>query len=278
MSSIKINDVTVRTDVASPAEKDATFSDKKLAVISLDLKDLNEELQQIVSEWNEAREVNVYDPFVDREYRAKVFQKTQSFQSGTNVKSFVIELTEIEEPLQIEKIELNGHAFEVLKYKESIFDGTIARQGVLKLSEQSFALFREMQDDKSINVVRVGIDEHAFPMRFGSLMYWSKHTDDNDNDDVFYKQTFRLFDLDLERSSRPGFANFVEHSNLAHLAVDYALKFETLLELLKEDENLSESTRKKLQSFDSEQSIIDKLQDEMYHNFVAVSDAEQLFD
>ncbi|ELB2279189.1 hypothetical protein ACVTOK_002724 [Vibrio alginolyticus] len=276
MSSIKINDVTVRTDVASPAEKDATFSDKKLAVISLDLKDLNEELQQIVSEWNEAREVNVYDPFVDREYRAKVFQKTQSFQSGTNVKSFVIELTEIEEPLQIEKIELNGHAFEVLKYKESIFDGTIARQGVLKLSEQSFALFREMQDDKSINVVRVGIDEHAFPMRFGSLMYWSKHTDDND--DVFYKQTFRLFDLDLERSSRPGFANFVEHSNLAHLAVDYALKFETLLELLKEDENLSESTRKKLQSFDSEQSIIDKLQDEMYHNFVAVSDAEQLFD
>ncbi|ELN6885706.1 hypothetical protein [Vibrio alginolyticus] len=276
MSSIKINDVTVRTDVASPAEKDATFSDKKLAVISLDLKDLNEELQQIVSEWNEAREVNVYDPFVDREYRAKVFQKSQSFQSGTNVKSFVIELTEIEEPLQIEKIELNGHAFEVLKYKESIFDGTIARQGVLKLSEQSFALFREMQDDKSINVVRVGIDEHAFPMRFGSLMYWSKHTDDND--DVFYKQTFRLFDLDLERSSRPGFANFVEHSNLAHLAVDYALKFETLLELLKEDENLSESTRKKLQSFDSEQSIIDKLQDEMYHNFVAVSDAEQLFD
>ncbi len=276
MSSIKINDVTVRTDVASPAEKDATFSDKKLAVISLDLKDLNEELQQIVSEWNEAREVNVYDPFVDREYRAKVFQKSQSFQSGTNVKSFVIELTEIEEPLQIEKIELNGHAFEVLKYKESIFDGTIARQGVLKLSEQSFALFREMQDDKSINVVRVGIDEHAFPMRFGSLMYWSKHTDDKD--DVFYKQTFRLFDLDLERSSRPGFANFVEHSNLAHLAVDYALKFETLLELLKEDENLSESTRKKLQSFDSEQSIIDKLQDEMYHNFVAVSDAEQLFD
>ncbi|HHF3182514.1 TPA: hypothetical protein ACPJ1Q_001717 [Vibrio alginolyticus] len=276
MSSIKINDVTVRTDVASPAEKDATFSDKKLAVISLDLKDLNEELQQIVSEWNEAREVNVYDPFVDREYRAKVFQKSQSFQSGTNVKSFVIELTEIEEPLQIEKIELNGHAFEVLKYKESIFDGTIARQGVLKLSEQSFALFREMQDDKSINVVRVGIDEHAFPMRFGSLMYWSKHTDDND--DVFYKQTFRLFDLDLERSSRPGCANFVEHSNLAHLAVDYALKFETLLELLKEDENLSESTRKKLQSFDSEQSIIDKLQDEMYHNFVAVSDAEQLFD
>ncbi|EJG0697092.1 hypothetical protein C2F68_RS21465 [Vibrio parahaemolyticus] len=276
MSSIKINDVTVKTDVASPAEKDATFSDKKLAVISLDLKDLNEELQQIVSEWNEAREVNVYDPFVDREYRAKVFQKSQSFQSGTNVKSFVIELTEIEEPLQIEKIELNGHAFEVLKYKESIFDGTIARQGVLKLSEQSFALFREMQDDKSINVVRVGIDEHAFPMRFGSLMYWSKHTDDNDG--VFYKQTFRLFDLDLERSSRPGFANFVEHSNLAHLAVDYALKFETLLELLKEDENLSESTRKKLQSFDSEQSIIDKLQDEMYHNFVAVSDAEQLFD
>ncbi|ELA6640522.1 hypothetical protein RDG75_003543 [Vibrio alginolyticus] len=276
MSSIKINDVTVRTDVASPAEKDATFSDKKLAVISLDLKDLNEELQQIVSEWNEAREVNVYDPFVDREYRAKVFQKSQSFQSGTNVKSFVIELTEIEEPLQIEKIELNGHAFEVLKYKESIFDGTIARQGVLKLSEQSFALFREMQDDKSINVVRVGIDEHAFPMRFGSLMYWSKHTDDNDG--VFYKQTFRLFDLDLEGSSSPGFANFVEHSNLAHLAVDYALKFETLLELLKEDENLSESTRKKLQSFDSEQSIIDKLQDEMYHNFVAVSDAEQLFD
>ncbi len=276
MSSIKINDVTVRTDVASPAEKDATFSDKKLAVISLDLKDLNEELQQIVSEWNEAREVNVYDPFVDREYRAKVFQKSQSFQSGTNVKSFVIELTEIEEPLQIEKIELNGHAFEVLKYKESIFDGTIARQGVLKLSEQSFALFREMQDDKSINVVRVGIDEHAFPMRFGSLMYWSKHTDDNDG--VFYKQTFRLFDLDLEGSNRPGFANFVEHSNLAHLAVDYALKFETLLELLKEDENLSESTRKKLQSFDSEQSIIDKLQDEMYHNFVAVSDAEQLFD
>ncbi|EGR0300595.1 hypothetical protein [Vibrio parahaemolyticus] len=276
MSSIKINDVTVKTDVASPAEKDATFSDKKLAVISLDLKDLNEELQQIVSEWNKAREVNVYDPFVDREYRAKVFQKSQSFQSGTNVKSFVIELTEIEEPLQIEKIELNGHAFEVLKYKESIFDGTIARQGVLKLSEQSFALFREMQDDKSINVVRVGIDEHAFPMRFGSLMYWSKHTDDNDG--VFYKQTFRLFDLDLECSSRPGFANFVEHSNLAHLAVDYALKFETLLELLKEDENLSESTRKKLQSFDSEQSIIDKLQDEMYHNFVAVSDAEQLFD
>ncbi|HHP0489448.1 hypothetical protein [Vibrio harveyi] len=269
MTAIKINENTVGIECATQSQLDCQFSKNKLDVITLDLQDLNVTEQKIVEGWLAAEEVEVFNPFTEREYKAKTHQRSTSFQTGRAVKSYKIELTELEEPIQISQIELNGQVFDVVKYQESIVRGTVSKEGVIKVHDLN--KFRELFFEKSINVLRVGVDEEPVTMRFGSLMHWSEHSED---DDVYYKQIFRLFDVDLESSSKFGFANGIHQNNLKKLAVQYALKFETLLQILKEDESLSEATKQKLKAFEIDESIENKMYHTIHDNFDLVQEAE----
>lgn len=270
MTALKINENEVNVQYATPSQLDCQFSKNKLDIIKLELQDLNIASQKIVEGWLSAGEVDVFNPFTEREYKAKARQISTSFQTGRTEKSYRIELIELEEPIQITEIELNGESFDVINYKESIVDGTVSKQGVIKASDLD--AFRQLFSEKSINVLRVGVDDEPVLMRFGSLMHWSKHTE---GDDVYYKQIFRLFDVDLKSSNKLGVANATHQNNLINLTVHYALKFETLLHILKEDESLSEATKQKLKAFEIDEGIGNQMFNTMHDNFDLVKDAEE---
>ncbi|OBS96769.1 hypothetical protein A9257_10200 [Vibrio cyclitrophicus] len=270
MTTLKISEDEIHVKFATPSQLDCQFSKNKLDVITLDLQNLNIPSQELVEGWLAAGEVDVINPFTEREYKAKTYQRSTSFQAGRSEKSYKIELIELEEPIQITEIELNGESFDVINYKESIVDGTVSKQGVIKVS--NLDTFRQLFSEKSINVLRVGVDDEPVLMRFGSLMHWSKHTE---GDEVYYKQIFRLFDIDLESPKKLSVANAIHQNNLKSLTVHYALKFETLLHILKEDENLSEATKQKLKAFEIDEEIGNQMFHTMHENFDLVKDAQE---
>lgn len=269
MTILKINESEVNIECATQLQLDCEFSENKLDVIKLELSDLDLSQQKIVESWVAAEDVNVLNPFTEREYKAKAHRRSESFQVGQDTKSYQIEIIELEEPTQISQIELNGQSFDVISYQESIVDGTLAKEGVIRVND--LTKFRQLFSEESINVLRVGVDSEPVVMRFGSLMHWSEHSE---NDEVYYKQIFRLFDVDLEPSSNFAFADATHQHNLKKLAVNYALKFETLLHVLQEDENLSEVTKQKLKAFEIDEHIENTMFHTIHDNFDLVQEAE----
>ena len=272
-NQIQIDDIGINIQNGKEFSFEGLFSNKKLAGINLKLERVNQYNQQSIETLLKEKKVHVYDPFVEREYKAEITQRSNSFTVGSDVKSYDLVVKEIDEIPYFEKIEINGVCFSVLSYQESITSNTVSRQGVLMLTKDQFKQFRELLSEKSLEVRRVGIDEKPFEMRFGSSMFWSEHSE---SDTLYFKHIFRLFEKTLE-SSRLNLASGIVQNNAANMLVNLTANFESMVEILKLDDSLSDDTKNKLANISNNELSSKEILNNLYDKLEKVRDAEKHF-
>jgi len=237
------------------------------------LEDLEEDTQEIINRLIHKKEVDVYDPFIERNYTAKLTELSSSYTVGSQQKSYNLLVQELDRSPSFDAVELNGIRFNVISYEESLISNTVSRQGVLKLTKKEFESFRKLLPEKTIAVRRIGVDKKPFKMRFGSQMFWSEH---NDGNSQYIKHIFRLFDKKLEPGTLD-IASGVIQDNATEMLIALNTKFEGLLEVLKTSESLSDDTKTKLENVSGNVDANNEQLNELYSCLEKVVDADRHF-
>lgn len=270
---VKINDTGIDTFFCEPFESESLLSNNKLAGIRIKLNDISPEQQKIVTKLLSQNEVSVVDPFSKREYSANMTKPQEKLSSNNNLRSYTLEVKEIESIPYFEKISLNGKTYDILGYGEKLYKGTISKQGVVRLTPETFDEFKELLLEREVSVARVGLDEEPVKMRFGSSMFWSKHECD---DGIYYKHIFRLFDPNVAPSNI-NTACRVTQDNSVSLLIDYCLKLESVIELLSKEECLSQETRDILKELTPNEILDKRIINNKVDCITEVIDAENAF-
>ena len=269
---IKIGDIELYSQAGEPFSFDGLFSNQTLSGINLKLEKLNESAQTKIENLLKEKTIDVEDPFTQRKYQAEIVQRSSSFTVGIEGKSYQLEVKEIDKIPNFKQLEINGVAFDLLEYRERLTSDTITRQGVLKLSQEQYESFRNLLSEKTLKVRRLGVDDEAMELRFGSRMFWSKHKED---DKTYYKHIFRLFELTL-KASNLDMASGVILDNAARLLIRLSSNTEELINILKNDTSLSEKTIENLDKIGARSFVSDEYIDNLLDSLEEVIDAEEL--
>lgn len=225
---IEIDDVQIRAGAGESISVFGKLSEKDLAGIKISLRAAGPEGIGLIEDLTSKTEVNVKDPFVEREYLANMRLNSTSYQDGVDAKRFTFTVTEIDHYPDVKKIEIDNNVFDVIKYKEKL--QTEDKKGIiahLKITELQNELLTGMFDKESVSVKRIGFDQNAKELRFGGMMFWSKHEEEGE---IFYKRIVRLFPLDLE-----GGRNFLASGHIQDALVARSFLLTIIIEkLLKE--------------------------------------------
>ena len=208
-NKITIDEFNFFQHYGEPFSFSGVFTKKTLSGIKLSLDNLSKKDQEIIKEILQRDQISVYDPFSNKEYKASTKMISESYTAGTNIKSYIIEISETDLFPDVKEIEIDDEKFSVIKYEEFLTDGEIGRTAILRLNEEEFITLRNILTRKEVKFKRIGIDDKEFNLRFGSRMYWSKHKEDQ----TYYKHIVRFYPINLQGSSLD-FASNVEQSNL----------------------------------------------------------------
>jgi len=249
------------------------FSGKELAGIELSFTVYGSQQENIIENILKKEKVTVNDPFTDRTYEATVRMRSNSFQVGKEEKSYVIVLNEIDLLPPVDSVEIDGIKFQVLRYEESISSGEIGRRALLKLSKGEFDQLHKLFENSSIKFKRIGIDKTPLELRFGALMYWSQHIDENEE---YFKQIVRLFPLELE-PKRFDVASGTTQAAIAHMLISLSARFELLVKELAANQSISNEKRDALLSSGWRDLFPSEQISHLYDMLDQVEDAEKKF-
>ncbi|GAH58089.1 unnamed protein product, partial [marine sediment metagenome] len=185
--------------------------------------------------------VQVDDSFVNRTYKASLRLISWSYQEGRQERYYKAEIRELDTWPKFNILEIDGHKFSVLKYKESEQeDDVIGRYALLRLSKNQFGKLQEIFKHKTVQIRRINVDEKPITMKFMGKRYWSEHKEGRK---TYYKQIIRLFPHDYLPKHKLNMATGTELISLAILVMSLSIRLEALINELAQNNILSDKKR-----------------------------------
>jgi len=277
---ITINDVKLNTFAGRPITFQGKHSGTTLSGIDLDFSAYSQEDIQKMEKLLKFDTVQVNDPFVNRIYEASLRLISWSTQDGIQGRHYKVEVRELDVWPKFNILEIDGHKFSVLKYKESEQENdVIGRYALLRLSKNQFSKLQELSRHKTVQMRRINVDEKPITMKFMGVEYWSEH---KEGKKTYYKQIVRLFPHDYLPKHKLNLATHTQLMSTTVLVVSLSFRLEALInELVKNDiltgkkrDMLLQKNWKKL--LDNARKI--EIFDEINLQICKVHDAEEEFD
>lgn len=272
--SIIVDDVTFTTDAGEPYTFQGKHSRKTLSGIKLNFAVRGDLEIEKVEKLCTRNAVNVVDPFSDRTYEATLRQVSSSYQVGRPEHSYVIEITEVDAIPQFQTLEIDGHCFDVAKYRETEHEeDAIGMHALLRLTEEQFIKMQEITKPITVKIRRLGIDENSLIVRCGGKRYWSEH---EEGGTIYYKQILTFFPPDLA----PGplrLAMEADHIALGIMLIKMTVRFEALIHELTTSEIMSKEQRDKVLGPEWKKLLSENRIDEILMQTEKVPDAEYEF-
>lgn len=231
---------------------------------------------QDIDELVAQQQVYVDDPFTQRSYNATIqvlsTEYTLPATQGAGSGRFQVELKELDLVPKVELLEIEGHQFPVLQYKESDADEqSVVREAVLQLSRQELDTLHSLIGPEILHIRRIGTDTNPFPVRCGSLLYWSKHVK---NGQTYYKQVVRFVPPDFASPSID-IATGTQHNALEELVIALQVRHEALVQELASLKVISENCRVNLSREDWASLTNPSRINEISWQAICVPDAEE---
>lgn len=276
---IKVNDVELPIKAGSPVSFESKLVNRELAGIDLDFPASGKRARQMVDDLFKERTVHVDDPFTERSYEAEIRLVQSSFTDGSDAKYYVGELREKDTPPAYDSVRINGTEYQVLRSEEWFQlggDEGVYRTILLKLRDDEFKAIQGLVKDAPVtaSMERVGVDAEPFDVLCRGWLCWSEHQEDGQ---TYFKRVLRFFPPSFDRNSSGYLPFFQRFDALAEIALGASVRFEALLNLLAEEEHISQEQRTKLLSSDWRE-LLDKDRIEYYrHSVFKVKDAEEEF-
>jgi hypothetical protein len=229
---ITINDVKLNTSDGRPITFQGKHSGTTLAGIDLDFSVYGQENVEKMEKLLKLDTVQVDEPFVNRTYKASVRLISSSYQEGRQERHYKAEIRELDMWPKFSILEIDGHKFSVLKYKEFEHEhDVIGRSALLRLSKDQFDKLRKLFENKTVQIRRIDVDKKPITMKFMGAEYWSKHKEGRK---AYYKQRVGLSPPDYLPKHKLNLTTFTEFTSLAILVMSLSIRLEALInELVK---------------------------------------------
>lgn len=241
---ITINDVKLNTSVGRSMSFHGKHSGSTLWGVDLDFSICGQENIKKIEKLFSFDTVQVDDPFVNRKYKASLRLISCSYQEGREERHYVANLRELDAPPKFNLLEIDGHQFSVLKYKETeCEDDVIGRYALLRLSKDQFEELQELLKHETMQIRRINIDEEPITMKLGGNPFWSKH---EGSGEIYYKQIINLFPPDYSPKYKLRLASSAHQIALAIMVMSLSIRLEALINELVRNNVINEEKRNML--------------------------------
>ena len=272
---IRIDEIEIPDSNGRPLAFEGIHSGAELSGIELEITVYAEEDIQNMQQLFNSNTVTVEDPFVGREYEARLHKRSSGYQEGDPERWYNFEVRELDKPIAFELLEIEGHTFTVLKNTEEGDDvNDIGIYVLLRLSPQEFREFQGLLRLPQVSIRRIGIDKDPIDRRFGAALYWSSHEEGSQR---FHKQIARFFPIDSE-PSKVSILLDAERVTTARAIVELHARYEALVGTLVDKGQLTDEEGSKLISQDWKELVNAEREDIIRSKLTEVRDAELLLE
>ena len=220
--------------------------------------------------------VDVTDPFAGRQYAATVESKSSTYREGRHHRTYYFEVKELDEATPFERLEIEGHAFSVIRNTETFHNDydVIGIHTLLRLSPSEFRSFQSLIRPGPIEIRRVSIDDEPIVRRFGGGLYWSEHEEESLTS---YKQIARFYPTD-DLPKQVTIAGGREQAAYSRMILDLTGRFAALLDELIKAGQVSKEVGDSLMSADWRVLVGDDRANAIRSRLEKVDDAESELD
>ena len=220
------------------------------------------------------RTATVVDPFVDRQYDARLTLRSTSHQDGRPEKWYCFEVRELDHVKTFSTLEIEGQPFTVIRNTESSDNGVVGFHVLLQLSSDEFNQFHNLLRPSPVQVRRVGVDETPITRRFGTAGFWSSHQEEPEE---FRKRIVHLYPVDPP-PSRLDIASGTVQAALADMVIAVSARYEALIAILVANGQLNEDDARNLTQGAWQELVDDQRRVALRSDLRKIDDAEAEFD
>ncbi len=271
---IRIDEFSFPLSSGSPFVFGGVHSGKDLAGLNVDTTVYSDAESHQVDELLKKRTVTVEDPFAGRQYEATFGRKSYSYADSRPGKQYQFEVKELDKAIEFKVLEIEGQPFPVMRNTETLDDGKMGLQILLRLSSDEFVKFHSLLKPGPVKIQRMGIDESSILRRFGGAQYWSSHQGGSQK---FYKQIVRFYPTDTP-PSRLDIATGHQQNALSQMVLALSARYEALVKALVGNGQISQETAEELIGEEWQGLIDNDRQVMMRSKLTRINDAELEFD